>query len=156
MWYLPCMLVPSVMDVVKTNRRQLQGVKLANVGWVKVLVRKAKQGLVAAVGPPSLATFDCNGCLFKNIVLNETKQEFRSCVKVEVDVLGAPALIVLYSLCGPTATLILNLNTKQRWPPAFWNKIKTHKRFPPKCWFEPFHCYDVSWKWALKHKVWNP
>ena len=51
------MLVPSVMDVVKTNRRQFQGVKLADVGWVKVLVRKAKQGLVAAVGPLSLATF---------------------------------------------------------------------------------------------------
>ena len=50
--------------------------------------------------------------LFKNIVLNETKQEFRSCVKVEVDVLGSPSAIVLYSLFGPTATLILNLNMK--------------------------------------------
>ena len=51
------MLVPSVMDAVKTNRRQFQVVKLADAGWAKLLERKAKQGLVAAVGPLSLATF---------------------------------------------------------------------------------------------------
>ena len=57
------------------------------------------------MGSPSLTVLN-NGLCGRTATLNWRVPEFRSCVKVEVDVLGSPSLTVLNNgLCGRTATL---------------------------------------------------